>query len=97
MARMRIVPIRMSPTGYARSRILVGLSDVHTDFSPNAQAVDVRANATMTPSNQTRQREEVPRALPQKARMPANANGTADRNPASARDGYGTCRPSPTS
>src|SRR2546429_237779 len=44
----------------------------------------------MTPSNQTRHREDVPRALPQNARMPANANGTAARNPASASDGYGT-------
>src|SRR5439155_21191472 len=67
------------------------------DFSPNAHAVEVRARATMTPANQTRHREDVPRAPPQKARMPANANGTAHRKPASASDGYGTCTPIPTS
>src|SRR2546430_13258731 len=76
MARMRIVPIRMSLTGYARSRILVELLDSHTDFRPNAQAVDVRARPTMSPSNHTRQREDVPRGALQNARMPPMAKGT---------------------
>src|SRR5436305_5752335 len=97
MARIRIVPIRMSPTGYARSRILVGLLDVHTDFSPNAHAVDVRARATMTPSNQTRQCEDVPRGALQNARMPPMAKGTAERKPTSASEGYGVWTFRPTS
>src|SRR2546430_13823243 len=97
MARMRIVPIRMSLTGYARSRILVELLDSHTDFRPNAQAVDVRARPTMSPSNHTRQREDVPRGALQNARMPPMAKGTAARKPASANDGYGVGTLRPTS
>src|SRR5258708_13585518 len=97
MARMRTVPMRMSPTGYARSSNLVVELDSQTARSPKPQAVEVRAMATIRPSNQMRQRADVPRASPQKARMPATANGTADRNPASAKDGYGTVTPSPTS
>src|SRR6266849_262375 len=53
--------------------------------------------ATITPSNHTRQRVEVPRAAPlQKDRMPPIANGTALRKPASASEGYGVT-PNPTS
>src|SRR5438094_9727942 len=98
MARIRTVPIRMSETGYARSNALVvhGSSDAYTVRSPKPHAVEVSARATMTPSNQTRQCADVPRASLQKARIPATANGTADRNPASASDGQGTCSPSPT-
>src|SRR5205807_398634 len=97
MARMRIVPIRMSLTGYARSRILVELLDSHTDFRPNAQAVDVRARPTMSPSNHTRQREDVPRGALQNARMPPMAKGTAERKPTSASEGYGVWTFRPTS
>ncbi len=73
------------------------LLESQTDFSPNAHAVDVRAMATMTPSNQTRQCDDVPRGALQNARMPKNANGTAARNPTSASDGYGTGIFRPTS
>jgi len=71
--------------------------DSQTVRRPKPQAVEVRARATITPSNQMRQREEVPRASPQKARMPAIAKGTAARKPTSANDGYGTGTPIPTS
>ena len=53
--------------------------------------------ATITPSNHTRHRVDVPRAAAlQKDRMPAMAKGTALKNPASASDGYGVT-PNPTS
>src|SRR5690242_10722026 len=90
MARIKTVPTRMSLTGYARSRSLVEESDSHTVRRPKAHAVEVRAMATITPSNHTRHRVEVPRAAPlQKDLMPPIAKGTAVRKPASASDGYG--------
>src|SRR5260370_41948109 len=90
----------MSESGYGRLSDLAaqGPPASHTVRSPKPHAVEVRARATITPSNQTRHREDVPRAASlQKARMPATANGTANRNPASASDGDGTGIRSPTS
>src|SRR5260370_24100249 len=100
MARIRTVPTTMSDSGYARLSALAaqGPPASQTVRSPKPHAVEVRARATMTPSNQTRHREDVPKAASlQKARMPATANGTANRNPASASDGDGTGIRSPTS
>src|SRR5258708_16606680 len=95
MARMRTVPTRISPTGYARSSHLVVEAESHTARNPKPHAVEVRAMETMMPSNHTRQRADVPRASPQNERMPAIANGTADRNPPSPTDGHGTFTPIP--
>src|ERR1700686_4031461 len=61
------------------------------------QATNMRASATMAPSNHSRSRTEVPREEVKKAMMPAPASGTAPRKPTSAADGYGTATPIPTS
>ncbi len=81
------MPIRTSDTGYARSKSLVGESEFQTSRRPKPQAVEIRASPTIRPSNHTRHCAEVPRAAPQKQRMPAIAKGTAARKPASASEG----------
>src|SRR5260370_12884734 len=100
MARIRTVPTTMSKRGYARLSALAahGPPASQTVRSPKPHAVEVRARATITPSNQTRHRDDVPSAASlQNARMPATANGTANRKPTSASDGDGTVTRSPTS